>query len=246
MKFLLVYCFALFNNLLFAQDIRSLDYGLKTGPVYSSTSDLQTTILSEPYFTNYSLNAKPRWGWTGGGFLNFRFSNQTLGLQTEIMYAQQGSDLLFNNMEKDFHWRMQFKHQYINLAGLFKLYPWGSKEERALSGLNVGVGPQLGFAIASDNIVYTSWGAGKLPQFGPDLLQQQQIRNVLKGKSNFGFNVGLGYRFRSFGLVLDARYFTGITDVVETQSNSYNFIEDKNTNKAFQFTVGWDFSFFNK
>ena len=186
----------------------------------------------------------PRFGWTGGTFLNFTFENGALGIESEIMYAQQGSDLQFNNAEKDFNWKMQFNYQYINALGLFKVYPWGGSE-RPFSGLNTSVGAQLGFTLASQNIMYTSGGPGRLPDWGTDLQQQQQLRNVLKGKTNFGFNLNLGYEFRKFGLTVDARYYMGLTDVVETQSNSYNFIENKNSNTAFQFCVGWDFSFFD-
>ena len=54
-------------------------------------------------------------------------------------------------------------------------------------------GPQIGINLSPENIVYTSGGPGKLPAFGTDLQQQQQIRNVLKGKNNFGINFHLGY-----------------------------------------------------
>jgi hypothetical protein len=227
-----------------SSDEKTVNYGMKAGAIYSSISGLETTILSEANFKNYTLKMKPRYGWSAGMFLNYRLEHKVLGLQTEITYAQQGSDLLFDNFEKDFNYKMQFDYQFLNIAGLLKVYPWGGSEQNGLNGLNVGVGPQLGLNVAPQNIIYTSWGPGKRPEFGPDLLQQQQLRNVLKGKTNFGFTVGLGYEFKNFGLTLDTRYQMAITDAVETQSNSYNFIENKNTNQTFQFSVGWDFSFF--
>jgi hypothetical protein len=228
-----------------------LNYGLKAGVTRSVIKDLESTILSEPYFLNYTLSSEPVVGGSGGFFVNYRFI-PNVALETQLLYSQQGSVLKFNNIEKDFNYKINFGYQYINVLGQIKFYPWGNagnfydRGYQAKQGFNLSVGPQLGVNISSQNIKYTSGGTGRLAAFGSDLEQQQQLRNVLKGKTNFGFSFGIGYEFENIGLVIDARYFVGLTDVVETQANSYNFIENKNTNKAIQFTLGWDFSFFNK
>jgi hypothetical protein len=228
-------------------------YGLKAGATLSGISNLQTTILSEPYFLNYTLNAQKRYGWTAGIFYNYRFQNPFISIETDLGYAQEGSDIVFNNLEKDFNYRMQFKYQYINLAGILKFYPWGDRfdnematERNGIAGFYVGAGPQAGFNVAAQNIVYTSGGKGRLAAFGSDLDQQQQLRNVLKGKTNFGFSFGLGYEFSALKLSVDAKYFLGLTDVTGTQSNQYNFIENKNTSSCFMLVLGWDFSSFVK
>ena len=84
-----------------AQRFGSLDqpfnYGIKVGVTRSYISNLETTILSEPYFLHYTLQGQPRIGWTGGAFLNYRFI-PNVALAAEIMYAQQGSNLLFSNL----------------------------------------------------------------------------------------------------------------------------------------------------
>lgn len=236
-----------FHYTLYAQeneDARLFAYGLKAGVTRSSISNLETTILSEPYFLNYTLNPQTTIGWAGGGFLIYRFYSP-VSLHAEIMYSQQGSDLVFNNIEKDFNYKMQFGYQYLNVLALVKLYPFSSRhDEREWRGPNVSAGPQVGFNVTPQNIKYTSGGSGRLAAFGSDLEQQQQLRNVLKGKNDFGFVCGLGYEFRKFGLTVDARYQLTLTDAVETQANSYNFIENKNTKTSFQFSIGWDFSFF--
>ncbi|MGG9972494.1 hypothetical protein ACQ33O_11930 [Ferruginibacter sp. SUN002] len=230
----------------------SVNYGLRLGYVYKSKiSGLGSTILSEPFFFNYTMQEVPKNGWAGSAYVSFR-RLEALALHAEIGYAQQGAMLKYRTTEesgKDFYYDMDFNYQYININGMIKIYPLTAikpKDENVFYGFYVGGGPQVGLNVAPQNIVYKSGGKDRLPAFGSDLEQQQQIRNVLKGKTNFGFNVVVGHEFRNSGLSLEARYFIGLTDVVETQPNSYNFIENKNVNKAFQFTLGWDFSIYNK
>lgn len=224
-------------------DDRFIGYGPKAGITCSSISNLETTILSEPYFLNYTLKSHQRTGYTGGFFFNFRFQQKLLAIQSEIAYSQQGGDLLFNNLEKDFNYKMQFHYQYIIGNSMFKVYPL--KDKGHFDGINLGAGPQIGLNVAANNIIYTSGGSGRLNAFGTDLDQQQQLRNVLKGKTNFGFLFQLGYEFWKIDLTVDLRYYVGMTDVLTTEANNYNFIENKNTNRSFFFTLGWDLSNFN-
>lgn len=223
----------------------AVSYGIKAGATRSQISGLETTILSEPYYLNYTLKGKARYGWAAGGFVDYNPDGTKFVLGADFLYSQQGSDLDFNNSAQDFYYKMQFKYQYVNITPQVKFYPWADDERDPIYGFNVGLGVQLGFNVANEDIIYKSGGPGYLPAFGSDLEQQQQLRNVLKGKFNFGPTFSLGYKFAS-GFMIDARAFVGVTDVVETQSNSYNFIENKNTNLAFQLTLGYDFKLFGK
>lgn len=229
--------FVQFSN---AQTVDGLRVGLKGGAVYSGIGALQTTILSEPFFTNYTLNNNRKWGFTAGFGINWELKNTIASLNLDVLYSQQGSELAFNNLEKDFNYTLQFNYRYLNFPLMLKLYPF-EKVHDGLHGFNVGVGPQLGLNLTPEKINYISGGTGKLPAFGSDLEQQQQLRNVLKGKNNLGLNFQLGYEFVGLGLNLEARYHYGLTDIVHTEANAYNFIENKNTNNTIQFTLGWEF-----
>lgn len=223
-----------------AQTFDGVRVSIKGGALYSGINDLQTTILSEPFFLNYSLNSEKKIGYTGGLGVNWELKNSIASLNLDILYAQQGSDLLFNNLEKDFNYKMQFNYRYLNFPLMIKVYPF-EKVHDGLHGFNVGAGPQFGLNLSPENIIYTSDGPGKLPAFGTDLEQQQQLRNVLKGQNNFGVNFHLGYEFGGAGLNLELRYHYGLSDIVRTEANPYNFIENKNTNNTIQFTLGWEF-----
>ena len=236
---LLIFC-SLFTTYAQAQTFDGVRVSIKGGALYSGINDLQTTILSEPYFLNYSLNSEKKIGYTGGLGVNWELKNSIAALNLDILYAQQGSDLLFNNMEKNFNYKMQFNYRYLNFPLMIKVYPF-EKVHDGLHGFNVGVGPQFGLNLSPENIIYTSDGPGKVPEFGSDLEQQQQLRNVLKGQNNFGLNFHLGYEIVNAGLNFDLNYHHGLTDVVKTEANAYNFIENKNTNNTIQFTLGWEF-----
>jgi hypothetical protein len=241
----MAFCLCSIPTVLFAQQNDNLTYGMQAGPTYSWVSNLQTTILSEPYYLNYTLKKKPRVGFTAGGYVEYKTLHTALVLGAQLTYSQQGSELDFNNSEKNFHYTMTFGYQYVNALLLAKFYPFEDPQEPSPKGFNVSFGPQLGFNLSPENIKYKSGGPGYQAAFGSDLEQQQQLRNVLKGKNIFGPSVGLGYKLNS-GFIVDARVFIGITDVVETQANSYNFIENKNTNTAFQITFGYDFSLLSR
>lgn len=228
------------TNHAFAQTVDGLRFSIKAGALYSGINDLETTILSEPFFTNYTLNKAKKLGFMGGFGVNWELKNTIASLNLDVLYSQQSSDLLFNNSERDFNYKMQFNYRYLNLPLMIKVYPF-EKVHDGLHGFNVGIGPQLGLNLTPNNIIYTSGGSGKLPAFGTDLEQQQQLRNVLKGKNNFGVNFQLGYEFVGIGLNLELRYHYGLTDNVQTETNAYNFIENKNTNNAIQFTLSWEF-----
>lgn len=78
------------------------------------------------------------------------------------------------------------------------------------------------------------------PAFGTDLEQQQQLRNVLLGRNNFGLAVDVAYNIGTL-IKVGARYYYSATNAVETEANSYNFIAAKNTNTVYELSVAVNF-----
>jgi hypothetical protein len=239
--------FTLFNNSLFAQrqynpfddSYRSpFIYGISAGINNSIINDLEYTILSEPFFLNYNLDTAKVTGITIVGFLNYRvFFNNHVGLQLDFAYSKQGSDLNFKNNERNFDYKIQFKYEYLNINPSIKIYgsDYGGRFS-VLEHLNATAGLRFGFNLCPSNIFYRSGGSGySITNFGTDLNQQQQLRNVLKGNSNVGWFFGFGYEIANFSL--DVKWNHTFNDVVETLANSYNFKENDNRNDFFQITL---------
>ena len=104
-----------------AQTSDGLRISLKGGALYSGINDLETTLLSEPFFLNYSLNKQKRLGFTGGLGINWELKNSIASLNLDVLFAQQGSELVFNNWEKDFNYTLKFNYRYLNLPLLLKV-----------------------------------------------------------------------------------------------------------------------------
>ena len=110
--FVLVLCFITFSN-----QGQNIDFGPKIGANFATFGDLSK-------FDNEI-------GFVGGAFLSIKFSK--IGIQTEVLYSQQGEDFGFD----------QFDLDYINIPLALKFY--------FLGGLNLQLGPQFGFLI-NDNV----------------------------------------------------------------------------------------------
>lgn len=240
-KTIIVTAILLAINLSTSVQAQYLSLGLRAGLTYSIINDLHSTILSEPYFLNYKMDSLRKFGGSGGGFIHYMPDEDRAWMfGLDIEYMQRHGGLEFHNYDKDFNYEMGFNYNYLHTTLFTGVIPFISKEN-FLAGFEAHVGLQLGINLSPDNITYKSWGVGVLPDFGSDLEQQQQLRNVLKGKTNFGPVVGLAYAIPKTPFKLNLRYLPNLTDDVETLSNSYNFIENDNHTNTWQFSLDLSF-----
>jgi len=203
-----------------------LNIGLKAGVVSTKITSLAKMLVSESYYTGYTFEDSNQWGFTGGIYVNYKFEGSISAIYAEVSYSRLGSNLHYSDIY-DFNYDFIVKYNYVNLEMWYKVY--------LLGGLNVGIGPRIGFNLSPGDIFYTSNGEDL---FGPDIRIQQQMRDVLTGRTNFSVGVSAGYEF-NFGLSLDGRYYYGISDVIETSVNNFHFIENHNNSLVLQFTIGY-------
>ena len=149
------------------------------------------------------------------------------------MYSQQHSQFKYDDID-ELVYQIDFKYQYLGLSTFLKLYPLSDNA----GGLHIAVGPQLNFNLSNERIFYDS----NRPDIGPNLQIQQNLRDVLKGETVFSLGFGLGYEF-PFGVNIEARYYLGLADVIETQANGYFFIENDNRSQVIELTVGYAIPF---
>lgn len=211
-------------------EAKYLQFGIKAGAIYTEVSDLSNVLVSESYYTGYTFKNEAQWGFTGGIFINYKFTNSISAIYSELSYAPLKHVLHYTDIN-DFEYDLRLEYQYISLELWYKAY--------VFKGLNIGIGPRLGFNLTPGGIYYTSNGE---EIYGPDIRIQQQMRDVLKGRNNFSLAISMGYEFVN-GITLDIRYYQGLSDVMVTEVNNFNFIENQNTSRVFQFTLGYAFPY---
>ncbi|TFF38511.1 hypothetical protein [Mucilaginibacter psychrotolerans] len=206
----------------------------------SQVSYVNTQILSEDYFNDqYSLDQKLKNGAHYGVFFNI-IAKAPVSFYVEASSSAQESDLVFVNREKDFGYDMQFKYNYLNFIATMRYYPLINYDHEVFKGIYIGFGYLFGKNTAPDSIVYKSNGAGYLPAFGTDLVQQQQLRNVLKGRNDQGPVFELGYKVPYVPLEVGVRYHWGTKDIIAVAPNPYNFIEKQNQIHIIQLSLKFD------
>jgi hypothetical protein len=200
--------------------------GIKAGAGYSVITDLSKTLVSESYYTGYTFTNNGQPSFTGSIYLNYKLQGSISALYAELSYSRLGNKLHYsdiNGLEYDF----VVKYDYLNLSFCYKAY--------LIQGFNVAIGPRIGFNLTPGGLYYTSNGESI---YGPDIRIQQQMRDVLKGRTNFAFGISLGYELAN-GISFDARYYFGISDVMETEINNFHFIENRNMSHVIQLTIGY-------
>jgi len=230
-----------------------LVWGFTLGGNRSIITHLEYTTLSEPYFdkASYSLTTERRSGFTGGLFTNFKFKNAPVTLYVEAAYSSQSSRLFFDNYQKDFNYKMSFKYDYINVPILVIWHPFldGSSENNKeyISGIHIGIGPQIGFNTAPHAISYEHGGPGYEPAFDSDPVMTEKLVSVLRGSfANVGATAEIGVMFPGV-IDVNFRYHQGISDAVKTiysPFNSLNFVENPNRIGVFQVVVKFGISKF--
>ena len=238
MKSILLFTMLFATSMLFGQmsEEDGFFFGFKGGVSYSGISNIKETIIRPVFPENtYSTTNNSLLGGHGGMFFYYSFPSTFLAIQPEIIFSQAGTSFKYEDVN-GLNYDMRFNFQYFQMAALLKIYPLEDYSS-TLSGLHLFIGPQFNANVASDRIMYTS----NSDLAGQDLQIQQNLRQVLKGTSDFVVVGGIGIEFGRF--TLEARYNLGLKDALETLANGYNFIENKNKAKSIQVSIGYAIPF---
>lgn len=201
-------------------------YGFKAGVTYGSFSEVGTTIIPAVFAEEtYEVVTDRQLGFMGGVQFYHRFRDSRFAIQPEIIFADMGSQFTYKD-ELDLEYQMNFRFQYVSLGTQVKVHPMGP--------LHFATGIQVAFNVAPNEIDYSS----NMPELGPDLQIQQSLREVLRGSNDINLLLGIGADFE-FGLQVELRYRLGLRDVLETQANGFNFIENENRSSGFSAMIGW-------
>lgn len=192
---------------------QNFSFGVKAGANISN-------ITADSPSPDWEHSAKT--SFHGGLVLQYKFSDK-FGIQSEVLYSMQGAEDGFDpyydvNFEtKD----LRLNLEYINVPVL--------AEYGITSGLNVQLGPQIGFLIYPEQEVEYTY-------MDEERKQNSSLNNYTK-TVDFALAGGLEYNF-DMGLFIDARYNLGLTSFSENKGGS---VLPDSKNSVLQFSVGYMF-----
>lgn len=216
-----------FNNL-YSQYNEKVTYGIKVSALHSSISNLPEMIIGrDNSFAYYSIDSKGYYGLEAGFFLNYKVPDSRVAIQPEILYRNSGENVDYsNNSGKEY--KLQLKYSYLQIGAFYKIYP--------IKGANLGVGAFYGLNLTPNNLDYTSNEAnGKY-----DIENRQFFRDGISGRNDLSVSFILGYELEK-SIHFDARYYFGVSDVIESRDASFKFIENTNRSNLFALSIGYSF-----
>ncbi|HET8808651.1 MAG TPA: porin family protein [Flavobacteriaceae bacterium] len=126
--------------------------------------------------------------------------NDRFSIQPEILYSNKGFTSEGTIAGTDYE--AEYKMDYIDIPIMAKIY--------LLNGLNLQVGPQIGFRI-NEEVEYNTDLGDAVDEFDSD-----------ENDIGFGIGAGLGYKFAS-GFFIQGRYNYGFTEIYP-DSESHNSV----------------------
>lgn len=200
-----------------AQSMESLQIGARAG---YNNSILRGDVAK-------GLDFKGNHGYHLGLFVEIPLTDR-FSIQPEMIYSIQGAktEIDVAGIVKG---TTKLKSQNLNVPVLAKIY--------LVDGLNLQVGPQIGFYTGNEFENNTKF-------LGKEDKSELKLPKEVFSKVNLGAVLGLGYKMDS-GFTIDARYNYGLTNVF-TEGEDNEFLastKDKTNLKNSVFSIGVGFQF---
>jgi hypothetical protein len=216
---------------------------------YSAIGALPEMIIPSRFSdSTYSVQEKRNVGFNGSLFVYHRLENLPwLAIEGNLVGSQVKSGFQYADTA-GLTYDMDFQYWYGGLQLATKIYPGASKDEQnddeLWRGFFVRLGLQAGLNLTPSSITYCH---DPVAIYGPCAAVEEELRRVLKGKGDFGFTGGIGYDIRfsdtGYGLNLEARYYHGTADVINTLNNGYEFSDPVNQVRTVQFSASFAIPF---
>lgn len=252
-------CFCIVSNLFAQLEPGIVYWGFRVGPSYRwfEKESLVSTIMPTYNQSDCEHVEQKTLGLTLGFNFNYRKDLNPFGVELEMNYNLKNLgtkidkvyDLLittYHNGQVNSNTYYQFNYQYLNIVPIVKFFPiiktYANRNIDVKSGFHALVGAQLSLNTG-DKI--DLWSDVSDPN--TILLARDAYRAALKGQNYIALIGGLGWE--SIGkspLSVEARYYWGLNDTIETQANNLDAVETRNRQHYFELTLGLSFIFFDK
>lgn len=159
------------------------------------------------------------------------------------LFPQRDSsyNLMYHDIKRLNYWvYLDYKYLNVNLLNIGFCWKPGKSKVFSIYGSCAFL---RSINIRNTNLRYKS--NSKIP--GEDLIIQDGLRHVLKGKDYSSISYEGGVRFdigEIFSIVGSFKRINGLSDIVETLPNSYGFIDNLNRRHLQDISIGFTFKVF--
>lgn len=206
--------------------------GVKAGLAVTKMKELSSILVSEDYYTNYSFTDHMKCSPSASIFYNYHDNDKLFGGEFDLLYYQLHTSTEYEDINT-LNYTTDFKYHYVGAGAYVKVYPY--------KGLFIAPGARVGFCLSPDNVTYETNQEDPIFEkfnYPTGELTQSIMQDKLKGKFDVGVGLQLGWEFPN-NFSIQAAYHYSVLDVIETQYNSYAWVEQDNNVHSFQLTLGY-------
>lgn len=207
--------------------------GLRLGGAYSLLKGLDKVLVSEDYYSNYTLKESGTFAPSLEVYYLYHSLPSSWAVSVGLAYYQRTGCLKYTDINA-LNYELKSAYHHIGFIAEGRFYPMNK-------GLYVAAGIRVGANLSPRGLKYRS--NQEEPQFahlryGSIAETERLLQEKLTGQPDVSAGGGLGYDF-PFGLTLGLRYYYGFTSSVKTETNAYRWIENPNHHQSLTLTIGY-------
>ena len=189
--------------------------GLRLGGGISSNSNVDRILVSEDYYSNYSLRKRVLFVPCAELFFLYKPQGNLWGVEAGIVYYNRTARVRYDDRD-ELNYTLSARYHHLGVAAYFNLYPF--KERNTW---HVSLGGRLGANLSPENLSYEG---------------NQEDKKFEKWK--YALGGGVGYDFHR-GICIDLRFHYSLGSTIKTETNTFNWVECANHNWQAELTVAY-------
>lgn len=209
--------------------------GLRLGGGISSNSNVDRILVSEDYYSNYSLRKRVLFVPCAELFFLYKPQGNLWGVEAGIVYYNRTARVRYDDRD-ELNYTLSARYHHLGLAAYFNLYPF--KERNTW---HVSLGGRLGANLSPENLSYEGNQEDKKFEKWkyPSVEETERVmRSKLKGRPDAALGGGVGYDFHR-GICIDLRFHYSLGSTIKTETNTFNWVECANHNWQAELTVAY-------
>jgi hypothetical protein len=231
-------------------DPEELQFGIRAGVTTSMITDIPQLLVPEAYYSRYFFSKEFLQNWSFNPdisvFVSYPFKSSWLSLEGAFSYYNITGHAHYEDV-RELKYDINFRQHYAGLEVLGRVWLFrdGGFRSKDLThgGFNLALGLRGGVDInrEGDNIKRLTYKSNVADFEETDKEIEEASRQVIRSKPELSAVAKIGYQF-AFGLSFDFGYYYSFFDIIETTTNPYRFIDNKNNAHIVQFTLSCSFS----